>query len=70
MKYLHMIAFILVIVGGLNWLAVAFNYNVVDMIFGMGSQVSKIVYILVGLSAIYEVVTHKKNCRKCGNGSM
>jgi uncharacterized membrane protein YuzA (DUF378 family) len=66
MKYLHTVAFILVMVGGLNWLAVAFNYNVVEMIFGMGTQLTMIVYVLVGLSAIYEIATHKSRCKACG----
>lgn len=65
MKSLHMVAWVLLVVGGLNWGLVAFNYNVVDMIFGVGSTLSMLVYILVGLSAIYEVATHKKNCRCC-----
>ena len=69
MKYLHTISFILLIVGGLNWLLTAFNYNVVDMVFGMGSQISMIIYILVGLAAIYEVVMHKKLCRMCSAGA-
>ncbi|MBI2023870.1 DUF378 domain-containing protein [Candidatus Giovannonibacteria bacterium] len=66
MKALHMIAFVLLVVGGLNWLLVAFNYNLVDMIFGKGSIVATIVYVLVGLSAIWEVITHSSNCRVCG----
>ena len=70
MKYLHMIAFILLIVGGLNWLLTAFNYNLVDMIFGVGSPIAMLIYILVGLSAIYEVVMHKKQCRVCGSSPM
>ena len=63
-----MIAFILLVIGGLNWLLVAFGYNLVDSLFGMGSTLAQIVYVLVGLSAIEEVVTHKKNCRMCGGG--
>lgn len=31
-----------------------------------GNIVAKVVYIAVGLSAIYEVATHKKNCKICG----
>lgn len=65
MKAVHVIAFILVIVGGLNWLLVAFNFNLVDAIFGVGSLLAKIVYILVGLSALLLIVTHKKACRNC-----
>ncbi len=70
MKMLHMVAFVLLVVGGLNWLLVAFGYNLVDMIFGMGSQISMIIYILVGLSAIYEVISHKKTCKMCSGGMM
>lgn len=62
----HMVAFTLLVVGGLNWLLVgAFNTNVVEMIFGTGG-ITKVVYVLVGLSAIYEVATHKGNCKACG----
>jgi len=65
MKGLHMIAFILVVIGALNWLLVAFNYNLVDAIFGAGSGISMIIYILVGLSALYLLFTHKKDCKTC-----
>ncbi|MEI7463384.1 MAG: DUF378 domain-containing protein [Candidatus Taylorbacteria bacterium] len=65
MKIVHVIAFALVVVGGINWLLVAFNFNLVDAILGAGSMLSKIVYILVGLSAILLVACHKKNCKKC-----
>lgn len=68
MKILHMIAFILLVIGGLNWLLVAFGYNLVDMVLGTGSSLSMVVYVLVGLSAIYEVVMHKKQCKVCGMG--
>ena len=65
MKVLHMIAFILLVIGGLNWLLVAFNYNLVEMIFGGAPVVVQIIYILVGLSAILEIVTHGRNCKMC-----
>ena len=70
MKALHMVAFILLVVGGLNWLLVAFDYNLVDMVLGAGSTGAMIVYVLVGLSAIWEVITHKANCRNCNPSSM
>lgn len=47
------IALVLVIIGGLNWLLYAFWNSLVDVIFGAGSVIAKIVYILVGLSALY-----------------
>ena len=68
MKFLHIIAFILVIIGGLNWgLVGAFDYNLVGSIFGSMSSVETIIYVLVGLSAIYLAITHKKDCRVCGS---
>lgn len=52
------IAFILVVVGGLNWgLVGLFNYDLVAAIFGAMSTISRIVYILVGIAAIYFLVT-------------
>ena len=65
MKALHMIAFILVVVGGLNWGLVAFNINLVNMLVGSWPTLEMIVYILVGLSALYLVFTHKKDCKAC-----
>ena len=51
------IAFILVVVGGLNWSLVGlFNFDLVAAIFGAMSTISRVVYILMGLSAIYFLV--------------
>ena len=48
------VALVLTIVGGLNWgLVGLFNYNLVDGVFGVASVISKIVYVLVGLSALW-----------------
>lgn len=69
MKVLHMVTFILLVVGGLNWGLTALGYNVVSMILGSWPMVEKVVYLLVGLSAVVEVVTHKKNCRMCNAGT-
>ena len=66
MKGLHMVTFILLIVGGLNWGLVGIaNYNLVDSLLGSWPSVISLVYILVGLSAVVEIVTHKKNCKCC-----
>ena len=71
MKSLHMIAWVLVIIGGLNWLLVGLgDWNVVDMLLGSWPMLERIVYILVGLSAVYELCTHKKNCKMCMGGGM
>lgn len=57
MSVLLVIAKILVIVGGLNWgLVGAFEYNLVDTIFGEGSLGSQIVYIAVGVAALITII--------------
>jgi uncharacterized membrane protein YuzA (DUF378 family) len=58
MKAISLIALVLVIVGGLNWgLVGAFNFNLVDTIFGAGSVLSRVVYVVVGLSALVVAAT-------------
>jgi uncharacterized membrane protein YuzA (DUF378 family) len=53
---LDWIAIILVIIGGLNWLLVGlFSFDLVAAIFGELSLISRIVYILVGLAALYMI---------------
>ena len=72
MKSLHGVTFILVIIGGLNWGLVALgsylggNWNVVNLILGSWSGVENLVYLLVGISAVILLVSHKKDCRMCG----
>ena len=62
-----MVAFLLLIIGGINWgLIGLFNWGI-DSILGSG--LSKIVYILVGLAAVYELATHKHTCKTCGSKS-
>jgi len=53
MKTTQIIALILLIVGGLNWALVGlFNFDLVAAIFGDMSVLSRLVYVLVGLSAL------------------
>ena len=75
MKILHMIAFVLLVIGGLNWGLVGLgwivgngaNWNVVMWICSYigGTPVEGAVYILVGLSALWIAFTHKKDCKMC-----
>jgi uncharacterized protein len=60
-----MVTFILLVVGGINWGLEALGYNLVYMIFGSWPMVERLIYLLVGLSAVYELVTHKQNCKTC-----
>ena len=60
MKYLNIIALILVIIGGINWgLVGLFDFNLVAAIFGEDTVLSNLIYILVGLAAIYSFVLLK-----------
>ncbi|MBN2198198.1 DUF378 domain-containing protein [Candidatus Wolfebacteria bacterium] len=57
MKILKNIAWVLVIIGGLNWgLIGLFGFDLVATIFGDMSIASKLVYDLVGLSAVYLII--------------
>lgn len=76
MKIVHMVAFILLVVGGLNWGLVGLggflggDWNLVNMIFGGMPVLEWLVYVLVGASAVYIGVSHKKGCRECSTGGM
>ncbi|NGX42329.1 MAG: hypothetical protein K940chlam7_00607 [Chlamydiae bacterium] len=62
MKIFDTIAFILLIVGGLNWGLVGIaNFNLVDFVVG-GTGIDRIVYILVGLSALWTIGCFKRCC--------
>lgn len=64
MKGLHKIAWILLIIGGLNWGLEAFNWGVGSWGF-IPSSIVMIIYVLVGLSAVYELISHKGRCKEC-----
>lgn len=66
MKMLHMLVFSLVVVGGVNWgLMGLMNFNLVNALLGSLPMVEKIVYILVGVSAVYLAATHMSDCKAC-----
>ncbi len=66
MKSTHCLASTLVIIGGLNWLLVGLLSWDIGVIFGGPTAfISRVIYILVGLSAIYLIATHKKDCKCC-----
>jgi uncharacterized membrane protein YuzA (DUF378 family) len=59
------IALVLVIVGGLNWALVGIlKFDLVAWIFGDMSIVSRIVYILVGVGAVYMAIIAAKLGKK------
>jgi uncharacterized protein len=67
---LDWIAQILLIVGGLNWGLVGLaDFDLVATLFGEGSGLSRIVYILVGLAALYSLYTTSKMGRRTGHAA-
>ena len=63
MKVIDKIALVLVIIGAINWLLIGlFDFNLVDSIFGTMSLISRIIYILVGISGLWSIralfITH------------
>ncbi len=71
MKGFHVITFPLLIIGGLNWLLQGlFGWDIGQIFGGQGAIISRIIYILVGLSAIIELFGHKKYCMWCAKKSM
>ncbi|RPH96157.1 DUF378 domain-containing protein [candidate division KSB1 bacterium] len=67
MKTLDVTIAILLVVGGLNWgLVGLLNFDLVAAIFGPMSALSRIVYSLVGLAAIYQAISWKAIQRRWG----
>jgi hypothetical protein len=53
---LDIVVTVLLIIGALNWGLIGFfNFNLVAAIFGEASAISRVIYALVGLSALYDV---------------
>ena len=71
MNYLHIATWLLVTVGGLNWLLIGLggfmgaNWNIVAMLFSSWPMVEWLVYVLVGLAGACGIVAHKKDCNAC-----
>jgi len=54
MNLISKTAYVLLVVGGLNWALIGFfNYNLVDKVFSV--DVARIIYSVVGVSALYGV---------------
>jgi len=74
MKSLDVIAAVLLVVGGVNWGLVGIaHFDLVATLFGMKfgetSALSSAVYLLVGLSALYQAVSFKSIQRRWGHES-
>lgn len=60
MKSLDVVVAILLVVGGLNWgLVGLLNFDLVATVFGDTSLLTRLVYVLVGVSALYQAMQWK-----------
>lgn len=60
----HKLAWLLVLIGALNWgLVGLFGLNLVELVFGSIAWLERLVYVLVGLSAVLALVGCP--CKKC-----
>jgi uncharacterized protein len=74
-KTIHKVTFILLVVGGLNWLLVGLLgwdlvMTITSYLGSTGPMIAKVIYVAVGASAVYELVKHKSDCRTCSAGGM
>ncbi|OGD94514.1 hypothetical protein A3F02_01980 [Candidatus Curtissbacteria bacterium RIFCSPHIGHO2_12_FULL_38_9b] len=62
----HIVAFTLVIVGALNWgLVGLFSINLISAILGSVAVLERLIYIVVGIGAVYLAATHQQDCKTC-----
>jgi len=60
LKITDIIASVLLVIGGLNWgLVGIFHFNLVTAIFGEESLLSRLIFIVVGIAAIYQIAMIK-----------
>ena len=61
---MHKLAFILLVIGGLNWglTALVDGWDLANFV---GSGIAMIIYVLVGISALYEIKKQKGVARSC-----
>ncbi len=64
---LHKIAFVLLIIGGLNWGLEVLGYGLGNY---LPAGLMTIIYVLVAVSALYEAFSHKNMCRACSVKNM
>jgi len=65
MKTLDVVAAVLLVIGGLNWgLVGAAQFDLVATLFGSMSAMSKVVYAMVGIAAIYQALQWKSIQRR------
>ena len=57
MKALETITLILIIIGGLDMgIAGLFSFNIIDSIFAGAPVIARIIWVIIGLSALYQIM--------------
>ena len=57
MRAINIVTLLLVIVGGVNWLLVGIaDFNLVAALFGTDTTLTNLVYIIVGISALWQLI--------------
>jgi uncharacterized membrane protein YuzA (DUF378 family) len=72
-KWIHMVAFILVVLGAIDLglfgiipaSASGQGFDLLQAIFGFSPTLLEIIYALIGISGVYLLVTHRKDCKVC-----
>ena len=60
-QMVEMISVVLLLIGGLNWGLIGFfEWSFVDTVFGMGSTLARVIYSIIGISALYQIALWTK----------
>lgn len=63
MKIFNIISLLLVVVGAINWGLIGFfKFDLVSMLFGQMSILTRIVFALVGLAGLYSIAFFNRVC--------
>lgn len=64
-QILETIVWVLLVIGGLNWGLIGFfEWNLVAVIFGYTSVMTRVIYALVGIAALYKILTFSQKKKK------
>ena len=55
-RYLQAITYALIIIGALNWGLMSFGFNLVGFLFGDATFITRLIYSLVGISALINTI--------------
>lgn len=65
LKFLKVASYLLVIIGAINWgLVGVFHFNLVTHFFGEMTKLTRLIYAIIGLSAIVSIITEYTCCSK------